>query len=133
LKPISSILPNNPQCSTVSSGQCACETSSYGQSTVPTVLINKACPNVVNRSKQKQNKRDTRINNDNVKPDASNQKDQNAYDQKRPVSIMNKKQHVLYILSANVNGLRGKYNEICLRIESAKPHIFALQETKLGS
>jgi exonuclease III len=37
----------------------------------------------------------------------------------------------LRIISANVNGLRGKMNEILLRSNSYHPNIFACQETKI--
>lgn len=38
----------------------------------------------------------------------------------------------LHIISANVNGLRGKLNEIQVRAESEKPSVIACQETKIS-
>jgi hypothetical protein len=39
----------------------------------------------------------------------------------------------VYILSANVNGLRGKLEEIRIRVKTENPHVIACQETKIGS
>jgi hypothetical protein len=44
---------------------------------------------------------------------------------------MTKKSQQLNILSANINGLRGKFDKLCSEIDTFKPSVFCIQETKI--
>jgi exonuclease III len=114
--------------SKLSRGQRVCESASYHQTIVPTAVINKY--QIENLTRRRNALTHT------SKHNGAMPANQHAtFQQCVPLHLSQSSpthRILLFITSANVNGLRGKIDELRIRAKNDKPHIIACQETKVG-